>query len=377
MCIGKIYKRSTALVVDFSGVNSSGSGITGLTVKFSIYDVATSKYWDNASGAFDSVAEVLNTAAEIGDGLYNYVLTAGYALGGTEFVVHTEATQTVAGDIYDTAETYLLTGLADIVMVNGSLTDGYNATLKLKKLDIQNSAGDAISAVSTGANGSGFVTTGNGSGHGHISTGGATGHGKYNKGGSNSGHGMYSEAIGVGDGTKHVGQGGGAGQRNTGSSAAAGVENLGGGGGAGGPGTLNTGQLTAHGTKNVGGATGHGVYNLGGATSGHGTYSFAPTLGAGIRSEANGLNMSGAVFVKGTGTGKDIEADEIGDITTIGGSATIDTISITTLFELLLAQASGKILKGTPSAGKMTVYKQNGSTVLKVFDITSTLRDPV
>ncbi len=44
--------------------------------------------------------------------------------------------------------------------------DGYNATIKLKQLDIQNSAGTAFITKSTGGNGKGFHAEGNGSGAG-------------------------------------------------------------------------------------------------------------------------------------------------------------------------------------------------------------------
>lgn len=109
MLVGDIYRRGADYVAHFSVADSAGAGITGLVVKFSIYNQANSRYWDNGSGAFDSVGEVLNTGAEIGDGLYEYLLTGGYALGGTDFRVHIEATDSVAGDVYDTAENFTTT----------------------------------------------------------------------------------------------------------------------------------------------------------------------------------------------------------------------------------------------------------------------------
>ena len=102
MYIGKIFKRGSDLVVCFSITDSAGTGLTGLTVKFSIYDQSSDRYWDD--DAFDSIGSVLNTADEIGYGLYEYVLTSGYALGGTEYRVLTEATVSVAGDTYNAAE---------------------------------------------------------------------------------------------------------------------------------------------------------------------------------------------------------------------------------------------------------------------------------
>jgi len=140
MYVGKIFKRAAALVVDFSVADSAGAGVAGLTVKFSIFDEDTSRYWDNASSQFDSVAEVLNTGSEIGDGLYEYVLAGGLALGGTEFTVHTEATDVGAGDTYDTAEIYILDGNvtgtvdANLVEIAGSSTiDGVNIDTYFEK----------------------------------------------------------------------------------------------------------------------------------------------------------------------------------------------------------------------------------------------------
>ncbi len=102
MLVGGIYRRVADYVAWFSVADSAGAGITGLTVKFSIYDQASAKHWSGA--AFDSGVEVLIAGSEIGDGLYEYPLTGGYALGGLDFRLHTEATDTVAGDVYDTAE---------------------------------------------------------------------------------------------------------------------------------------------------------------------------------------------------------------------------------------------------------------------------------
>jgi hypothetical protein len=61
---------------------------------------------------------------------------------------------------------------ANVVAINGDSTNGYNATLKLKMLDISNSSGIALSAVSTGNGGTGayFASTGS-SGTGFYASG--------------------------------------------------------------------------------------------------------------------------------------------------------------------------------------------------------------
>lgn len=50
----------------------------------------------------------------------------------------------------------------DVLAINGQTLDGYNATLKLKQLDIANPAGAAIQTISTGGNGAGIAATGHG-----------------------------------------------------------------------------------------------------------------------------------------------------------------------------------------------------------------------
>lgn len=92
-----LYKSGSDLVIPYTALDSLSSGITGLTVKFSLKKLATGLYWDNASGAFDSVAEVLNTATAKGNGLYEYTCTGGFS--AEMYMLRVEATQTTTGDI--------------------------------------------------------------------------------------------------------------------------------------------------------------------------------------------------------------------------------------------------------------------------------------
>jgi len=62
----------------------------------------------------------------------------------------------------------------DLRQIGGQSIDGNNATLKLKQLDIQNSAGDALIVKSTGSNGRGLVLAGEGSGVAAAIDGGAS-----------------------------------------------------------------------------------------------------------------------------------------------------------------------------------------------------------
>ncbi len=87
----------------------------------------------------------------------------------------------------------------DLTQINGDATNGNNATLKLKQLNIQNSTGNAVIAYSTGSNGHGIAAAGNGTGSGIAGTGGTTGKGVIATGGSISGAGIYAWAQGNND----------------------------------------------------------------------------------------------------------------------------------------------------------------------------------
>jgi hypothetical protein len=83
----------------------------------------------------------------------------------------------------------------------GVMLSGASVDAALKSLTISNSAGSALTCVSTGSNGSGLVVTGNGSGSGVLATAGATGHGSKWVGGSTSGHGLFATTT-AGDGIR-------------------------------------------------------------------------------------------------------------------------------------------------------------------------------
>lgn len=101
MCENAPYKQGSNVIMPYTAEDSAGAGITGLTVKFSIYKPSTSKYWDDGSSAFNSVGEVLNTASPIGHGLYEYEMTGGYDSEDEPYQIRVQATQSVTGDIAD------------------------------------------------------------------------------------------------------------------------------------------------------------------------------------------------------------------------------------------------------------------------------------
>lgn len=65
----------------------------------------------------------------------------------------------------------------NLTRIDGQATNGNNATLNLKQLNIVNTTGSALVATSSGANGHGMSLSGQGSGHGMQCVGGASGTG--------------------------------------------------------------------------------------------------------------------------------------------------------------------------------------------------------
>jgi hypothetical protein len=110
---------------------------------------------------------------------------------------------------------------------------GNNATLRLKQLDIQNSAGSAVVMGATGGNGHGLQISGNGTGEGISSTGGLTGHGIEAIGGGTSGDGIKATAT-DGDGIDSSAGGNNHGMRLVGSGTGEGFNSSGASDGQGG-----------------------------------------------------------------------------------------------------------------------------------------------
>jgi len=161
---------------------------------------------------------------------------------------------------------------ADLTHIGGQAISGNNATLKLKQLDIQNSAGSAVIAKSTGGNGHGLEIAGNGTGEGIYTLGGATGHGLYAQGGSTSGDGIRGTAQdGDGNGMYLEGD--------------------------------PTSGGTGAGLRAKGGNFGHGLYGSSGSNEGKGAY-FVSVSGIGMHCQGGGTNagiyteagLSGAGF---------------------------------------------------------------------------------
>jgi hypothetical protein len=145
-----------------------------------------------------------------------------------------------------------VTGEAGMDFDNIKDATGNTATLRLKQLDIQNSAGTAVLMKSTGSNGKGLDIEGNGSGVGLAI--------------------LASSSPGL-----SVGSGSG--------NAAVSISNI------SGHGVAVSGGGAGHGTLLTGGATGHGLYCFGGATSGDGIYAAGQTAGDGMTLVGVGANQ--------------------------------------------------------------------------------------
>ena len=234
---------------------------------------------------------------------------------------------------------------ANVKQIDGSATNGNNATLNLKQLNIVNSAGDAIIASSTGSNGIGINASGNGSGAGIKVTGGGTGNGLTLIGGSTSGdginitttsgHGLSIVATGTAkhgitltgaaaSGANAAGHGltlvGGAASTTGGGTAGNGLNTTGGAGAASTNGAAGAAIFSGGGTNTVA-SSAHGLSIVGTSTgSGLNANSGAGATGDGITATSSATNGHG-LSVLGNGTGNGIK------VASTSGDALLTTVS--------------------------------------------------
>ena len=161
----------------------------------------------------------------------------------------------ITADVDLTARSFTITNDAGVGFAVTGTTDAITAT---------GTAGSGIKSISSGSNGHGIESTGNGSGEGLKATGGATGHGIDAQGGASGGQGLNAKANG-----------------------------------GNGAGVLFQGDGSGAGLDARGGTTGEGIAGRGGASGGPGIFGSA---------QAN--NDAGMELVK-HGTGDDLDADTI------------------------------------------------------------------
>lgn len=231
-------------------------------------------------------------------------LTADFdtVTGLNHFAIDTSADGAfyAAGSFFDIVIT---TGTVDSVSVVGSVVGSFtlrkNSALKTGTnsaavsftggMTISNASGTALTLSSSGSNGNGLATSGNGTGDGIAATGGATGRGIHAVGGATSGAGIRSEGTaGNSNAMELLGQGSANGLTATGGATGIGISAVGGATSGSAIKAVGTngnaialelvGQGSAAGLKTTGGATGNGATFAGGATSGHGLQ--ATTVGS-------------------------------------------------------------------------------------------------
>lgn len=88
------------LIVSFSLVDSSNLAITsGQTIEFSIIRLSDDNYWNTGTNAFDLASEPsLISASHIGNGVWEYTLTNGYATRHDNYRIHIEAAGPYTGN---------------------------------------------------------------------------------------------------------------------------------------------------------------------------------------------------------------------------------------------------------------------------------------
>ena len=302
MYLGSYDESATVPIpITLHDVDTGGQEDPTGNVEWDIVNSASSVMASGISGFNE-----LNLSSNV-NGCYqmNYALTAAYFAGNT-YIVYVNVT--VDGVTANTAHSFQVRAAvnSNLMEINGDSVAGNAATLTLKQLDIQNSAGTAFVAKSTGSNGHGMDVAGNGSGEGVVLTAGATGYGLHILGGGTSGDAVHIEAQnGNAYGIYCIGNGGGEGVVVVGGDTANGLECRG--GASGGAGIYAFAQTSNHGIMVLGKGAGHGIH----ATGGDGG-------GAGINAVGSTSNASGIVAT-GDGSGSGIDA--------VGGDSGGDGIS--------------------------------------------------
>lgn len=268
-----VYVRSFVMYLTGTKTAATGKAVTvNLCKSGAAFGVAAGAVAEIANGWYKVSLTIVDTNT-VGDLAFNCTAAA---CDPTDFTDQVGATP------------------ANVIQIDGNSTNGNNATLNLKKLNVVNNAGDAAVFSSTGGNGNGINSSGNGAGHGAFFTAGATGNGITFFGGVTSGSGLAATAIGGGAGMFCLGVG------------------------------ANSGIVSQ------GGATGHGINAVGGVTSGSGLYANAVGSGNGI--VGIGTNNGAGMYCVGNGTNSGIAtiggANGYG-LNCVGGSVSGDGITAT------------------------------------------------
>lgn len=262
--------------------------------------VSDDAYYKDGAGAWTALA-ITDTFAEIGTtGLYEISLTAA-EMNHDQIIIKMTGTGAANNSIVIST----LPVDSNLTAIDGALTNGNNADLKLRSLSVQNPAGDAVRFVSSAAEARGLhiesdlgvalnvqsaddhavQLLGGAAGAGLYSKGGPTGHGGLFESGATSGDGLRVQAIADGHGLHTIGF-------------------------LTGNGFHSQGGASGDGVMYVGGTSGNGFSCVGGSGNTSGAAFYGGGGGSGILSQGDGVGH-GVAFIKGGGVGsKDIDADQ-------------------------------------------------------------------
>ena len=153
------------------------------------------KYWPEIVGTYDVLPKLDTAYVFVNGDKSNYVLAANGLDSDTSF---SQVQGIISKFRFDVGDTLVKSGM---YAINGDLTNNYNATLKLKMLDlhnttgsygmrIQSDVGNALYVTTNAANANAVYLAGQGSGAGLSILGGSVGPGLVVNGGSTSGNGI-------------------------------------------------------------------------------------------------------------------------------------------------------------------------------------------
>ena len=378
------------------GGTDSGNGITVSTINGEGIDISGGSLGGDGIKVSTTDGAALNLSASNGEGIN----VGSSGVGNTAMKIRSFGGHGIE------IESGTGVGPYDGIHIRSNIGAGIN---------IASISGHAVSAVCTGGGYSGIFAQGQNTAPGIKTEGGIAGNGLDIHGGIAAGHGINvetNEGMGIrilvqGTGGSYHGiysqSQGGSGLYLLSSDAAAlhtqvgngeypgiyvkglgsghGIEVLGGNTGNGlyvkggvdnKEGILIEGQHTGAGLKILGGSNGTGLYIEGGST-GHGIQIIGgSSSGDGIYVKAQGGNSNGVSFHK-SGSGKDIDADELTGLLTL--STTVDGITLEDIYELELARMNGKFeVTSFGLTDRIKFYKRDNVTLVTEIEVSPTER---
>jgi hypothetical protein len=293
------------------------------------------KIWK--SGATSLANKNSGGATHMSNGIYSIVLDATdtNTLGSLVIFVHVAGALVVRveclvvpAEVYDS----LILGTdklqTDMVQIDGLATNGNNATLNLKQLNVVNNAGTGVIFSSTGSGGHGLQILGFGAGEGISVEGGSNGIGIEVKGGATTGSAIVATAqAGNSAGLNLVGSGAAAGLRVEGGATSSAISILSGATSGNGIAIvspsgvgISVGSTTTHAITLTGGGSGNGIRIMGGSTGDSVYIASGGSSGHGVSITGAGNVDAVLLFGIGSGAGLNITGDLSHAVKFTGGS---------------------------------------------------------